>query len=162
MPSDSDYNSPVDEPPGKDGHQGEGSDPQHPVPEYPPGANPPGTNPPIDPPVDPASVPVPGSIPGVIVGGDTSPAPPTAPPEVIDVPHLAQEDTYLLCTMGNWTGEPTAYAYRFMLNGTDVSGEGDSYLIQAEDVGALATCVVTATNALGSTEAPPSNEVTIA
>jgi len=34
--------------------------------------------------------------------------------------------------------------------------------VQAGDVGGTATCTVTATNAAGSTAAPPSNSVTVA
>jgi len=55
----------VDEPPGKDGHQGVHPNAEVPkVPDYEPGTNPPGTNPPM-PAKDPATNPIPGSIPGV-------------------------------------------------------------------------------------------------
>jgi hypothetical protein len=55
----------VDEPPGKDGYQGQHPNAEIPkVPDYAPGANPPGTNPPM-PAKDPAKNPIPGMIPGV-------------------------------------------------------------------------------------------------
>jgi hypothetical protein len=157
--SGSDYNSPVDEPPGKDGHQGQANpDEVFPVPEWPPGANPVGTNPPVDPPVDPATVPVPGSVPGVVLGEA-----PSAPPENIDVPHVSQSGDTLSCTMGNWVGTPDSYAYLWTIAGVEAdTGAASTYVVIAGDAGGTASCVVTATNALGSTAAPPSNSVVIA
>jgi hypothetical protein len=91
--------------------------------------------------------------------------PPTAPPAVVDVPHVsgngAVGDT-LSCTMGNWDGEPTSYAYAWKSDGTTDLGTGDTYVVAATDSGHSITCLVTATNALGSTAAPPSNAVAIA
>jgi hypothetical protein len=34
------------------------------------------------------------------------------PPVNLDVPHVAQDNDLINCTMGNWTGSPTSYAYR--------------------------------------------------
>jgi hypothetical protein len=79
----------------------------------------------------------------------------------VDVPHVSQTGVTLNCTMGNWTGEPTSYSYVWYLEGAEVPGSGPDYITTPEDVGKTATCVVTATNAMGSTTAPPSNEVTI-
>jgi hypothetical protein len=79
-----------------------------------------------------------------------------------DVPHVSQAGAELLCTMGNWNGEPTSYAYQWKFDGADGPGDGATCPVTAAEVGKTATCVVTATNAHGSTAAPPSNEVTIA
>ena len=91
-------------------------------------------------------------------GGEGGP-PATDPPENTDVPHVSQDGDVLNCTMGNWTGTPTSYAYQWQLDGSDVGTDASSYPIQAGDVGQTATCVVTATNAIGSTAAPPSDGV---
>ena len=64
--------------------------------------------------------------------------------------------------MGNWTGEPTSYSYRWEVGGTSVGTDAATYDVQPADVGKSATCVVTATNAAGSTAAPPSNAVVVA
>ena len=58
------HQPPVDEPPGKYGHQGRPQGVEDPpVPDYAPGTNPPGTNPPVPAPNDPATTPIPGSLP---------------------------------------------------------------------------------------------------
>ena len=63
--------------------------------------------------------------------------------------------------MGEWTGEPTGYAYAWALDGAPVGTDAGSHTVAPEDVGKSATCVVTATNANGSTAAPPSNAVVV-
>ena len=88
----------------------------------------------------------------------------TAPVNV-DVPH-AQPDTAsvgdtVTCTMGNWNMQPSAYSYQWLRGGTEV-GSGPSYVTVEGDAGHSLSCVVTASNAIGSTVAPPSNEVEIA
>lgn len=89
----------------------------------------------------------------------------TAPPVNIDVPYVSGTGAVgstLNCTMGNWdnmSAEPHSYAYAWSGAGT---ATGDTYVVGAADTGTDITCVVTATNALGSTAAPPSNAVTIA
>jgi len=94
------------------------------------------------------------------------PADPDAPvengvPTNVDVPVIAQSGTNLHCTMGNWTGEPTSYAYQWQLDGANVGTDAASYAVTGDDVGKSAACVVTATNGYGSTAAPPSNIVTV-
>jgi hypothetical protein len=87
------------------------------------------------------------------------------PPTVVDVPYVEGAGTVgetLTSTMGNWTGEPDSYAYQWQRNATEDIGTGDTYRIVAADAGHSITCVVTATNAAGSTEAPPSNAVVVA
>jgi hypothetical protein len=84
-------------------------------------------------------------------------------PAVVDVPYVSGAGTVggtLSCTMGNWTGEPTGYAYQWQSDGADLpGGSASSYVVVEADVGHSLACVVTATNAFGSTTAPPSNAV---
>jgi hypothetical protein len=97
------------------------------------------------------------------LGGEAPGA--TAPPVNRDVPHVSGVGTVgamLTCTMGNWDGEPTSYAYQWRRGTTDIAGTGNTYVVVAEDAGASISCVVTATNDAGSTVAPPSNAVAIA
>jgi hypothetical protein len=85
----------------------------------------------------------------------------TEPPVNRDVPYASQVGNVINCTMGNWDGEPTAYAYQWQIDGTDVPSDGMDLPVAEGDIGRVATCVVTAENAAGSTTAPPSNPVTI-
>jgi hypothetical protein len=88
-------------------------------------------------------------------------APPTSAPVNVDVPFASQTGGTLNCTMGNWQHVPTSYAYAWTIDGA-AAGTAADYAVQAGDVGKSATCIVTATNAVGSTAAPPSNPVTVA
>ena len=96
--------------------------------------------------------------------GDLNP-PSTAvdlvPPVNVDIPHLTQDGAVLTCTMGNWEGEPTTYAYTWVADGLEVGPGDPDYDLVAGDVGKAYVCVVTATNPAGSTEAPASNEVVV-
>ena len=87
---------------------------------------------------------------------------PQVPPTNVDVPHVSQSGAVLSCTMGNWTGAPTSYAYQWQLDGAAAGTDSPSYSVQAGDVGKSATCTVTATNAAGATVAPMSNAVVVA
>jgi hypothetical protein len=85
------------------------------------------------------------------------------PPTNRDVPlvyHASSPDV-LNCTMGNWDGEPTEYAYAWHSDGVANGATGADHTIEPEDAGHTLACVVTATNALGSTAAPMSNGVAI-
>jgi hypothetical protein len=82
-----------------------------------------------------------------------------AVPANTSVPYAWQEGDTLNSTMGNWTAEPTSYAYQWQRDGTPVGAGGATYPVGAADVGKSMTCVVTATNPNGSTRAPPSNAV---
>lgn len=88
----------------------------------------------------------------------------TAPVNV-DVPHLqpgsAVVGDTLTITMGNWDMQPSQYAGEWFRDGTEVIGSGASYVVSEADAGHSITCVVTASNAIGSTTAPPSNAVAI-
>jgi hypothetical protein len=98
--------------------------------------------------------------------GDLTPPAPgdegsaSAPPVVVDIPNLSQEGATLNCTMGNWQGEPTSYAYQWQAEGVDVGDGTATYALIETDVGLAFVCVVSATNAAGTTVAPPSNMVT--
>jgi hypothetical protein len=60
----------------------------------------------------------------------------------------------LSCSTGTWSGSPTSYAYRWQRDGVNISGEtASTYVIAAGDDGTTLRCVVTATNAFGSTDA---------
>jgi hypothetical protein len=84
------------------------------------------------------------------------------PPANVDVPAVTQTGATLFCTMGNWTGEPTSYAYAWHSDGVANGATAATYTVQPDDSGHSLACVVTATNALGSTNAPMSNSVAIA
>jgi hypothetical protein len=92
----------------------------------------------------------------------TAAAAPPVPPVNRDAPYIAQEGANLTCTMGNWDGAPTDYAYQWRLDGADVGDGTATYVTTAGDVEKTAVCVVSATNAAGTTAAPPSNQVIIA
>jgi hypothetical protein len=65
----------------------------------------------------------------------------------------------LTCTQGNWAGTPTSYAYQWQRDGTNVGTNANTYTLVAGDSGHNVGCIVTATNAQGSTAAPLSNTV---
>lgn len=89
--------------------------------------------------------PVNEDIPVVLVGGVLAPS--------------AAVGAALTCTVGNWLGTPTGYAYQWKRGATNIGTNSNAYTVVAGDVGANVTCTVTATNAAGSTAAPPSNAV---
>src|SRR6516164_1901299 len=100
----------------------------------------------------------PGVLPNIF---DTDP-PPLNPATVIgngftgcvpvceDVPFISQSSSLLSCTMGNWDGEPTSYAYQWLLDGTAAGDNAPTYDASG-DVGKDAVCVVGASNAYGLT-----------
>lgn len=71
-------------------------------------------------------------------------------PAVIDAPYISQAGSQLNCTMGNWEGEPTSYAYAWTLDGVVAGGNSPFLMVKPEDVGKTASCDLTATNAEGS------------
>jgi hypothetical protein len=84
-----------------------------------------------------------------------------SPPVNTQVPNVSQVGSNLTCTMGTWNGVPTSYAYQWRINGTNVGINSPTYATQVADVGGTGTCIVTATNAAGSTAAPVSNGVVV-
>jgi hypothetical protein len=88
--------------------------------------------------------------------------PPKRPAPVnVDVPFVMIENGVLSCTMGNWDGEPDTYKYQWKIDGTNAGTDAATYTPVGADSGKTATCVVSATNEGGTTEAPPSNGVVI-
>lgn len=90
--------------------------------------------------------------------------PPFPAPTNIDVPHVTGDGVVgevLTCTTGNWNGEPTSYSYQWLSDAIQVGTNSDAYTVAGSDAGQSLTCVVTATNAGGSTVAPPSNAVAV-
>ena len=92
-------------------------------------------------------------------GGATAPVN-TAVPAVTQTGSGA--GSTLQCTMGTWDGEPTSYSYAWTINGNAAGTDAATYDVQVGDAGGTAVCTVTATNAAGSTAAPPSNGVVVA
>lgn len=78
----------------------------------------------------------------------------------ITVPETSVGDT-LSCTTGNWTGSPTSYSYGWQRAGIAVGEDKDTYLLGPDDAGGQISCIVTATNAIGSTVSPPSNIIQV-
>ena len=91
----------------------------------------------------------------------------TEKPGLLDIPYASASasppivGTVASCTQGNWGGMPTSYAYQWLRDGTAIGGATSAtYTLVSADVGGhQLTCVVTATNAQGSTAAPPSNAI---
>jgi hypothetical protein len=82
--------------------------------------------------------------------------PPAAP--VNTVAPVASGTNYyvgdlLTTTDGTWTGSPTSYAYQWKRGATNVGANANTYTLVSADAGLNMTCVVTATNANGSTPA---------
>jgi hypothetical protein len=85
-------------------------------------------------------------------------------PVNVDVPYVSGAGSVgeiLNCTVGNWHGEPTEYAYAWKASGAAVGANDANYTVTAADAGKSVACTVTATNDKGSTIAPPSNAVLV-
>jgi hypothetical protein len=84
------------------------------------------------------------------------------PPQNLAVPMVQQAGATLTCTMGEWIGTPTAYAYQWQSDGANVGTAGEAtYTVLPQDVGHSFACIVIATNAAGQTAAPVSNAVVV-
>lgn len=95
-------------------------------------------------------------------GGDTSTMSPSLPPQQIDVPSVSQAGGVLTCSNGNWTGQPSGYAYAWKRDVVTAIGTSvNTYTIVGADSTHSITCVVTATNGNGSTIATPSNAIAV-
>ena len=92
--------------------------------------------------------------------------PPVDPPTVIDAPFINQTGvglgSTLNCTLGNWNGAPTARAYQWKRGLTNVGTSSPNYTVTAPDVGQTFTCVMVATNGVGSSAPVVSNAVVVA
>ena len=93
--------------------------------------------------------------------GEPPPKAAAGPPTNVDVPYVEAMGQAASCTMGNWNGEPTSYGYAWQRAGVPISGAtAADYTMVAADSGKAVGCIVTATNAAGSTAAPLSNTIT--
>ena len=54
---------------------------------------------------------------------------------------------------GTWTGSPTSYSYQWKRGATNIGTNANTYTLVTADANTNITCVVTATNAIGSTNA---------
>jgi hypothetical protein len=95
------------------------------------------------------------------VTGDVAPPEGGAAPVNTVVPAVTQLADTLSCSTGTWDGAPTTYGYAWKLDGADVGTDSASHTVTAADAGKSATCIVTATNATGSTAAPASTGVVV-
>jgi hypothetical protein len=59
----------------------------------------------------------------------------------------------LTTTDGTWTGSPTSYSYQWKRGATNIGTNANTYTLVSADANTNITCVVTATNAIGSTNA---------
>ena len=90
------------------------------------------------------------------------------PPTVIDAPMIWQTGTgvgsVFECTMGNWTGDPDSRTYRWMLDGNIMAGATNPTYTLASDgfLGMTFTCIMTASNTVGTSEPVTSNAVVAA
>lgn len=105
-----------------------------------------------------------GNIVAELATYDVGPPPPpiTDPPANTVVPVVTQVDPNLVCDTGTWDNSPSSYSYQWAKDGTPIVGPNlSTYPIAFADVGTTITCIVTATNAIGSTESPLSNGVVV-
>jgi surface protein len=88
--------------------------------------------------------------------------PPAAPVNTVlpNVTGSAVVGNVLSTTNGTWTNSPTSYAYQWKRGATNIGTNANTYTLVNADAGQSITCVVTATNAGGSTPAT-SNAVQI-
>jgi hypothetical protein len=96
--------------------------------------------------------------------GLTQPGQPEGPPQPpvnVDTPYVSQSGDVLSCTMGNWENDPVSYSYTWQIAGILAGTDSNSYTVVPADYGKTAICLVVATNAGGSTDAPTSNAVVV-
>lgn len=74
---------------------------------------------------------------------------------------VGQAGNTLSCSTGVWDHAPSSYAYQWKSAAANVGTNVPTYVPVAGDVTKSITCVVTATNAMGSTAASPSNGILI-
>jgi len=97
----------------------------------------------------------------IAVKGARTSAPSSAPVNTV-TPVISGTTTLgsvLTTTNGTWTNSPISYAYQWKRGATNIGTNTNTYTLVAADSGAAITCVVTATNASGSTPAT-SNTIT--
>jgi hypothetical protein len=66
----------------------------------------------------------------------------------------------LTSTTGTWSNSPSSFAYQWKRGATNVGTNANTYTLVTADSNAVMTCVVTATNAAGSSAPATSNSIT--
>lgn len=82
----------------------------------------------------------------------------TGRPFVTVAPVITSADLYVgtvfTCSQGTWGNSPTGYSYQWRANGTAITGATSAtYTAQSIDDGAVLSCTVTASNAVGGVSA---------
>jgi hypothetical protein len=98
---------------------------------------------------------------GISVKGTKTSSPPSAPVNTV-APVISGTTTLgsvLTTTNGTWTNSPISYTYQWKRGATNIGTNTNTYTLVTADSLANITCVVTATNASGSTPAT-SNTIT--
>ena len=92
--------------------------------------------------------------------GTSNPPVSTSDPVISGINVVGQT---LSCTDGTWTGSlPITFTYQWKRNGLDILGATSStYVLVQADAANTISCVVTATNVVGSANAPSSNSFII-
>jgi hypothetical protein len=92
--------------------------------------------------------------------------PPVDPPMVVDAPFISQTGSgvgsTLNCTLGNWSGAPSSRTYQWKRGATNVGTSNPTYTVTAPDIGQTFTCVMTATNNIGTSAPVTSNAIIVA
>ena len=86
------------------------------------------------------------------------PAPVNSSPPVIS--GTTTLGSVLTTTNGTWTNSPSSFSYQWKRGVTNIGTNANTYTLVVADSSAAITCVVTATNAGGSTIGPSSNTIT--
>lgn len=95
-----------------------------------------------------------------VVGEEPPPTEGAAPVNTTP-PSVMQLAAVMVCTTGTWEGTPTAYGYAWTLDGASAGTDSDSLAVTTAEAGQTAICTVTASNATGSTAAPPTVGVVV-
>jgi len=91
----------------------------------------------------------------IAVKGAGISGPPAAPVNTVlpEITGSAIVTNLLTTDDGTWTGSPTSYDYQWKRGATNIGTNANTYALVNADAGQSITCVVTATNAGGSTPA---------
>jgi len=108
-----------------------------------------------------------GSVYAVSDAGRTDIIGTTAPAPVnLTLPIAAPSCLYVNClietTNGTWSGSPTSFTYQWKRGATNIGTNANTYTLVNADAGLNITCVVTAINATGSTNATSNVNVPLA
>jgi len=95
------------------------------------------------------------AIPAAITAAPTN----TVPPAITGTPAVGQ---LLSCSTGTWTQSPTSFAYEWQSEAVPIGVTTPTWTVTVGESGSMIRCMVTATNAIGSSGQVASNPVTIA